>query len=129
MNKTCKDSSDSSEDNISDNYDSDAEDFSSEQADDQNIQNHQLNLEHADDQQAVDQVTQNPQSNLQNPTIQHRKIPKSGVTIQYQLPGENEIKEEKVLGRAGHATGINKYWVNIQKPDDSLCSIILEQLK
>ena len=68
-----------------------------------------LNLEHADDQQVVDQATQNPKSNLQNPTIQHSKIPKSGVMIQYQLPDENEIKEAKELGHAGHATGNNKY--------------------
>ena len=88
-----------------------------------------LNLEHADDQQAVDQATQNPKSNLQNPTFQHSKTPKSGVTIQYQLPDENEIKEAKELGHAGRATGNNKYWVNIQKPDDCVCSINLEQLK
>ena len=34
-----------------------------------------------------------------------------------------------MLGRVDHATGINKYWVNIQKHDDSMCSINLEQLK
>ena len=67
-----------------------------------------MNLEPADDQQAVDQATQNPRSNLQNPTIQHGKIPKSGVKIQYQLPDENEIKEANVLGRAAYATGIKK---------------------
>ena len=33
-----------------------------------------------------------------------------------------------MLGHAGHATGINKYRVNIQKSDD-MCSINLEQLK
>ena len=120
-----EDSSDSSESNISDNYDSNEEDFSSEQADDQNIQNHQLNLGHADDQQAFDQATQNPQSTLQNPTIQHVTFQ----NLKYQLPDENEIKEAKVLGRVDHATGINKYWVNIQKHDDSMCSVNLEQLK
>ena len=129
MNKTYEDSSESSEDNISDNYDSDEEDFPSEQADDQNIQNHQYNLEHGDDQKAVNQATQNLQSNLESPTIQLGKILKSGVKIQYQLPEENETKEAKALGHAGRATGINKYWVNIQKPDDSMCSINLEQLK
>ena len=46
LNKTYEDSSDSSNDNISDNCDSNEEDFPSEQADDQNIQNHRLNLEH-----------------------------------------------------------------------------------
>ena len=74
LNKAYEDSSDSSEDNIGDNYDSNEKDFPSEQADDQNIQNDQLNLKHADDQQAVDQPTQNPQSNLENPTIQHSKF-------------------------------------------------------
>ena len=40
-----------------------------------------------------------------------------------------KTKEAKVLGHAGHATGINKYWVNILKPHESMCSINLEQLK
>ena len=109
MNKTYEDSSDSKEDKISDNNDSVEEYFPSEQADDQNIQNHQLNLEHADNQQAVDQATQNPQSNLQNPTIQHGKIPKSGVKIQYQLPDENGKNEAKLLGHAGRAKALTNF--------------------
>ena len=129
MNKRCDNNRDSNEDSISDNFDNSEEDFSSEQTEYQNIQNPQMNLELADDQQAVDQATQNSQSNLQNPTIHHGKIPKSGVKIQYQLPDENEINKTKELERAGCATGINKYWVIIQKPDDSICSINLGQLK
>ena len=86
LNKSYRDSSDSSDDSISDNYDSDEEDVSTEQAEDQNIQNPKLQLEHADNQKAVDQATQNPQ------TIQ--KIPKYGVKIEYQLPDENEIKKK-----------------------------------
>ena len=34
-----------------------------------------------------------------------------------------------MLGPAGRPTGINKYWVNIQRPDDSMCSINLQQSK
>ena len=105
------------------------EDFPSEKADDQNIQNPQLNFEYGDDQQTVDQASQNPQSNLQNPNIQHSKIAKSGVKIQYQLLDEIELKEARVLGCAGRVTGIDKHWINVQKPDDSICSINLEQLK
>ena len=105
------------------------EDFPSEEADDQNIQNPQMNFEYGDDQQTVDQASQNPQSNLQNPNIQHSKIPKSGVKIQYQLLDENELKEARVLRHAGRATGIGKHWINVQKPDGSICSINLEQLK
>ena len=86
LNKSYRDSSDSSDDSISDNYDSDEEDVSTEQAEDQNIQNPKLQLEHADNQKAVDQATQNPQ------TIQ--KIPKYGVKTEYQLPDENEIKKK-----------------------------------
>ena len=63
-----------------------------------------------------------------NPTIMSGTVPKKGTKIAYQLPESDEFLEATVLGRAGRANGKHKYWINVQKEDESLGSLNLEEL-
>lgn len=60
---------------------------------------------------------------ISNPTLSEGRIPKKGDRISYKLPSHRNELQATVLGRAGRATGKNKYWVNIEKDDHSLASL------
>ena len=60
---------------------------------------------------------------------QNRKTPKGNDIIQYKLQNSDEWIKASVTGRAGKATGKNKYWYNIKEDlSEEKKSINLEQV-
>ena len=56
-------------------------------------------------------------------------IPTKGSKIRFKMKDSDIIEEAKVLGKAGKATGKNKYWINIEQTDGKMKSVNLEQLE
>ena len=55
-------------------------------------------------------------------------VPKKGSRISYRLNDDENLHKALVLGRAGKATGANKYWINIEREDKTLGSLNLENV-
>ncbi len=55
-------------------------------------------------------------------------MPSKGSKIRYKLRDSEDVKEAKVLGKAGKATGKNKFWINIEDENGQLKSLNVEQL-
>ena len=56
-------------------------------------------------------------------------IPTKGSKIKYRMKDCDTYEEAKVLGKAGKATGKNKYWINIEQADGQLRSLNLEYVE
>ena len=66
----------------------------------------------------------------ENPTINQGKVPVKGNKVLYQLPEAEDWLAATVIGRAGKATGKNKWWINVQdSKDKAIRSVNLEELK
>ena len=66
----------------------------------------------------------------EKPTISQGKVPVKGNKILYQLPEAEDWLAATVIGRAGKATGKNKWWINLQdSKDKAIRSVNLEKLK
>ena len=62
-----------------------------------------------------------------NPTLTAGRSPTIGNKIEYKLPNSSTWHAD--LGRAGKATGKNKYWINVKNlSDNTLQSLNLEEL-
>ena len=56
-------------------------------------------------------------------------IPTKGSKIRFRMKDSDIIEEAKVLGKAGKATGKNKFWINVEQADGKLKSVNLEQVE
>ena len=56
-------------------------------------------------------------------------IPTKGSKIRFKMKDNDIIEEAKVLGKAGKATGKNKYWINIEQAEGKMKSVNLEQVE
>ncbi len=56
-------------------------------------------------------------------------IPSKGSKIRYKMRDGENFEEAKVLGKAGKATGKNKFWINVEDEDGQLKSLNLEQVE
>ena len=65
---------------------------------------------------------------MSNPTVESGEMPTKESKITYKLPENDEWKTATVIGRAGTARGVNKWWCNIQSEDNSLSSLNLEKV-
>ena len=64
-----------------------------------------------------------------NPTLTAGRLPTAGNKKEYELPNSSTWHAALVLGRAGKATGKNKYWFNIKNlRDNTLHSLNLTEL-
>ena len=64
-----------------------------------------------------------------NPTLTAGRLTTTGNKIEYKLPNSSTWHAALVLGRAGKATGKNKYWINIKNlSDNTLQSLNIEEL-
>ena len=55
-------------------------------------------------------------------------IPPKGSKIKFKMRDSDSFEEAKVLGKAGKATGKNKFWINVEKENGQLKSLNLEQV-
>jgi hypothetical protein len=46
-------------------------------------------------------------------------VPDAGMVINFRLADEKDWHQVEVIGRAGKATGKNKYWINVKEDDNS----------
>ena len=46
-------------------------------------------------------------------------VPDAGMVINFRLADEQDWHQVEVIGRAGKATGKNKFWINVKEGDDS----------
>ena len=57
------------------------------------------------------------------------KVLQKGARVAYKLFDDHQQQESTIIGHAGHATGQNKFWFNIQKEYKSLESLNFEALE
>ena len=57
------------------------------------------------------------------------KVLEKGARVAYKLFDDHQEQEGTIIGHAGHATGQNKFWFNIQKEGKSLESLNFEALE
>ena len=65
----------------------------------------------------------------ENPIVNDGKVLQKGARVAYKLFDDHQGQEATIIGHAGHATGQNKFWFNIQKEDKSLESLNFEALE
>ena len=56
-------------------------------------------------------------------------VPTKGSMIRYRMRDSDIYEEAKVLGKAGKATGKNKFWINVEQADGQLKSLNLEHVE
>ena len=73
--------------------------------------------------------TDNNVKEKENPTVTDGKVPQKGARVASKLFDDDREQEATINGRAGRATGRNKFWFNIQKEDKPLESLNFEALE
>ena len=53
-----------------------------------------------------------------------KTLPKINQCVQFLTPGNNEWQNVKIIGRAGKAKGVNKFWLNVKNLDNNVESCV-----
>ena len=80
--------------------------------------------ESSDDDNPVEQENKDPEIHVENTELRGpNDVPKRQRYVKYREVGESSWKNAKITSRAGKATGIHKYWVNLQNDGEPVKAI------